>query len=978
MNRYVKYLVLMSAALTLAAACVKEQPAAERQREMVTISASVSDDPLTKVVFDKTDGDGLSLAWDDGDCLTVISGSQSAQYEIQEGYTEHDAKFRGPNVTGDKYTIIYPGDYQSLSDAEAFYSTEQVQNGNDNIDHLRYIAVLQDIDTKDDIVFSPDWAASHGGTLKQCGVVKFILTLPNDVKSPRKVTLSGAGKDISVSIKNVNLTSSHVLTAYAVIPWDVTIPAGTKLSFTVTGSDGGTWVRTQTISKATELKQGVQSIFRLTKGFSEQLFAGGNGTESSPYLISGARHVQNMHASGILEQGKKTWFKMIDDVDMSVLSAAWAPLNQVNPYSCEVDFDGDGHTIDKFSCNVTDACPGFFSVLYGDMHDVKFTNAQIDKTNDNSGHPCGIIAGYGGYGGRPARIWNVHVNGTVNSTKVNGVGGMFGRINAMDIESCSADCTVNNKNDFTGLIFGYDAGFSIIRNCWTSGTLNGGNKSGGIGGGIIKASTSIYNCYCLAEVNGSFQAGGILGHANMDKKGDNATLEPGNHIEKCIAWNSSIKSTSTDANEHYSSGVIVGYTAAKNYLADCYRKADISFTECPKNTSLGYGVTNQENASPSSPMTHSSNTYDFAYHGKAAASGKSLSQVARDLGWSSTIWDMSGSVPTLTGKAEFYDFSASSGAPSAPTGSNPKPGQGEIRPSAGNGWTIETINEALTLYSYAGTLAETGKVARIFVLDLDLSNPNYKIKFVHASPSIENSAALSALGNQGVAAINGAYEQGSIVFKADGIGYSYMPNNEISWTSPKNEVRYVPNWKSEAAFYYNSNSNLKMSFDGYGLSIDEQRSFYTFSTGEWDNILSSAPMLINDWYPSGTIFVDLSLTAAQITQYGAYSNEDPRYHQSQTHPRTAIAITEGNHFLMITVDGRQTQAVGMSAKQLTNFLVNRFNPRWALNLDGGGSTTMSIRRSSGVEVINYPCSDGSDGTHTGERKVSSHICIVRK
>ena len=37
----------------------------------------------------------------------------------------------------------------------------------------------------------------------------------------------------------------------------------------------------------------------------------------------------------------------------------------------------------------------------------------------------------------------------------------------------------------------------------------------------------------------------------------------------------------------------------------------------------------------------------YPYHGKAAAAGKTISQLAADLGWSTDVWDLSGDVPAL-------------------------------------------------------------------------------------------------------------------------------------------------------------------------------------------------------------------------------------------------------------------------------------------------------------------------------------------
>ena len=37
------------------------------------------------------------------------------------------------------------------------------------------------------------------------------------------------------------------------------------------------------------------------------------------------------------------------------------------------------------------------------------------------------------------------------------------------------------------------------------------------------------------------------------------------------------------------------------------------------------------------------------------------------------------------------------------------------------------------------------------------------------------------------------------------------------------------------------------------------------------------------------------------------------------------------------------KAEGMSAKEVTLFLKKHFNPQYALNMDGGGSTTMYVK-----------------------------------
>jgi exopolysaccharide biosynthesis protein len=86
---------------------------------------------------------------------------------------------------------------------------------------------------------------------------------------------------------------------------------------------------------------------------------------------------------------------------------------------------------------------------------------------------------------------------------------------------------------------------------------------------------------------------------------------------------------------------------------------------------------------------------------------------------------------------------------------------------------------------------------------------------------------------------------------------------------------------------------------------------------------------------------------------------------SDAHPRTAIAKLKSGQILLVTVDGRQPgESIGMSLNMLADLLIE-FGAVEAINLDGGGSTTMVIRK----RLVNKP----SDAT--GERPVSDAILI---
>lgn len=84
------------------------------------------------------------------------------------------------------------------------------------------------------------------------------------------------------------------------------------------------------------------------------------------------------------------------------------------------------------------------------------------------------------------------------------------------------------------------------------------------------------------------------------------------------------------------------------------------------------------------------------------------------------------------------------------------------------------------------------------------------------------------------------------------------------------------------------------------------------------------------------------------------------------HPRTCLCLGETS-VAFVTVDGRQQQAEGMSLLELQKFLRD-LGCTEAINLDGGGSTTMWLRNKG---IVNFP-SDKS-----GERPVSNALLIFK-
>jgi len=87
------------------------------------------------------------------------------------------------------------------------------------------------------------------------------------------------------------------------------------------------------------------------------------------------------------------------------------------------------------------------------------------------------------------------------------------------------------------------------------------------------------------------------------------------------------------------------------------------------------------------------------------------------------------------------------------------------------------------------------------------------------------------------------------------------------------------------------------------------------------------------------------------------------------HPRTAVGFSADSALVyLVTVDGRQPDySQGMTLMELAEFLV-QLGVHQALNLDGGGSTTMVING----KVVNRPAEDGE------ERPITNAIIVRRK
>ncbi|MGV3762020.1 phosphodiester glycosidase family protein [Parapedobacter sp.] len=91
------------------------------------------------------------------------------------------------------------------------------------------------------------------------------------------------------------------------------------------------------------------------------------------------------------------------------------------------------------------------------------------------------------------------------------------------------------------------------------------------------------------------------------------------------------------------------------------------------------------------------------------------------------------------------------------------------------------------------------------------------------------------------------------------------------------------------------------------------------------------------------------------------------------HPRSAIAVTSDKKLLLMVVDGRNRMAEGMNLHELARVL-HWLGAKDAMNLDGGGSSTLFVKGATENNVVNYP-SDNKRFDHEGLREVANIIYL---
>lgn len=626
---------------------------------LVTITASFPDEAESKVAFSESEKK-LELTWDKDDYLTIVCGETTEKYTIKE-FDGKVATFEGTRVDGTSFDVIL-----SRSDNYALRTyTGQTQATVSSTDHLLYDAVLKGVNNYSNVSFTSEWATANGGNFAENGCLMLNFKMPEDAGLLKSVTLtapeevfytanSGDAKtaSLTLSLSDADMASDNVVKAYIMTSMqEASVAADTELTLTVV-SNLGTWSKKFTPNAFT-LKTGMRNVITLND--KNWTVPTGDGTEANPYIIRTVADLTGM--KGKLDAEKK-YFAMVNDIDMASVTS-WIKIENGTP----IDFNGNNRTISNFKpTSYESGYRGFIGILNGRLANLTISNAAIQKANRGN-NPCGIACGYCGTKAIQGDVVNVHVQGSVEAGTAGGVGGLVGVLGKGTINECSSNVTITTQGNKTGGLIGYhnDADATSvcqITNCYSQGSIVAtSHTAGGLigqlhGGGKSSNIAYVKNCYSTVSVTSeAYCVGGIVA--------DGWEKNLGSAVEKSIAWNPMLKTTGkTTAGTDRSSGAIVGCCRNKQTMTDNIRRSDIDFTctvTLQDSSEYPIEIIDQNNVSSSSalqyygPKKSDNSNYDklYPYHGKAAAAGETVSDVAKRLGWSETIWDLSGDYPQL-------------------------------------------------------------------------------------------------------------------------------------------------------------------------------------------------------------------------------------------------------------------------------------------------------------------------------------------
>lgn len=254
-------------------------------------------------------------------------------------------------------------------------------------------------------------------------------------------------------------------------------------------------------------------------------FAGGDGSESNPYLVATPEQLNEVR------NHLDAYFIQINDIDLTEATAeggmfynggdGWEPIGTDYYTSFEGSYDGGGHRIIGLKSKQS-YYGGLFGINKGIVQNLGMDNGTVSPSYSSSSNPPSNPSSFAGgiVRSNSGIIINCYNTGAVSSSdSYSYVGGIAGD-NSGTIINCYNTGVVSGS--ITGGISGDNSG--TIRNCYNTGAVSSSyvfsfSCAGGIAGdnydGIIE---SCYNTGAVSSSGASSCAGGIVGN------NDNGTI----------------------------------------------------------------------------------------------------------------------------------------------------------------------------------------------------------------------------------------------------------------------------------------------------------------------------------------------------------------------------------------------------------------------------------------------------------------------
>jgi len=252
-------------------------------------------------------------------------------------------------------------------------------------------------------------------------------------------------------------------------------------------------------------------------------------------------------------------------------------------------------------------------------------------------------------------------------------------------------------------------------------------------------------------------------------------------------------------------------------------------------------------------------------------------------------------------------------------------------------WQTQQIEKGVTLKQYWFRHSIFNMNEYVSVLEI---KPGSNLAFsVAAEPKTLKHTSELAKSAQAIAAINGTFFD-----VKNGVSRAFIRSdgkiiNENIYRTPGRE-----RFQAAAAVFKNNHAGI-IKYDG---------------TNNWEHNLDGTDVVL-----SGPLLVSGGEVQKLDTAGSAFKERAPR---------SVIAIARGK-VLFITIDGRNENSQGMTLKELARFM-SWLHAKDALNLDGGGSTTLWLYNQPATGIVNHP-TDNKAWDHFGERKVANAILLKK-